>query len=140
MFSEIFHVKLNTNSSSSTSVYAVQNNIGLAVEGLFSVGLLSLVTTSLAGALFSGFPFRSAFSSVIRLNFDILQTFSKWFRSRLSSKKLQWLWIGTVTFFGVALGVAVAYAAFKSIKFILLFFPGAIPIAYSAQHEVVHKP
>ena len=61
---------------------------------------------------------------------------SGWF----SSKRLQWLWIGTVAFFGVAVSAAVGYAALKSIKFILLFFPASVPLAYSVQHEVSHKP
>jgi hypothetical protein len=90
--------------------------------------------TSLGGAFVSGCPFRSAFSSVIRFVFEILQTLSK----RLSwgcpsSKKLRWLWIAS--------DAAVAYATLISgTWFSLFFFPAAIPIAYSAQQEVVHKP
>ena len=39
--------------------------------------VVSLVAASLGGALFSGCPFRSAFSIAIRVILEILQTFSK---------------------------------------------------------------
>ena len=138
--------KLNTKSSPSTSVYAVQNTIGLVVEGLFIVGLLSLVSSSLLGAIFSGCPFRSAFSDAIRRFLETFQKISKPIEEYLSSekakrkKRLQWLWIGTLAFLWVASSVAVGYAALKSIKFVVLFNPGSIAIAYSAQLEAPHTP
>ena len=60
-----YFISLNTKSSPGMSVYAVQNTIGLVVEGLFIVGLLSLVSSSLLGAIFSGCPFHSTFSDAI---------------------------------------------------------------------------
>ena len=86
--------KLNTNTSPSTSIYAIQNNIiltmiaelgeiddtsfviglavdkiGVAVQVLLSVGVVFIGFTSLGGAFVSGCPFRSAFSDVIQLIF-----------------------------------------------------------------------
>ena len=102
--------------------------------------------TSLGGAFVSGCPFRSVFSSVIRHIFEKLQTLSKPLRwilcGCLSSKRLQWLWIIFFTSFWVALGpVITAYTAFSTgTWFSVIFFPAAIPIAYSAQQEAFHKP
>ena len=98
--------------------------------------------SSLGGAFVPGCPFRSAFSGVIRLIFEILQTLSKWIHcgSRLS-KILRWLWIGTLTLLWFASNVGVAYATLNSGSwFCLFFFPASVPIAYAAQQEVVHKP
>ena len=97
--------------------------------------------TSLGGAFVSGCPFRSVFSSVIRLIFEILQALSKRIPyGCFSSKRLRRLWIGTLTFLWVASDTAVAYATFRlGTWFSLFFFPAAIPVAYSAQQEVVHK-
>ena len=98
--------------------------------------------TALGGAFFPGCPFRSAFSGVIRLIFDILQTLSKWihFGCRLS-KKLRRLWIGTLIVLWFASNVWVVYATFNSgYWFGLFFFPTSVPIVYSAQQEVVQKP
>ena len=135
-------VKLNTNSSPSKSVYAVQHNIGHAIGALLSVAVMFLGFTSLGGAFVSGCPFRSAFSGVIRFIFEILQALSKRIPCGcLSSKWFRWLWIGTLTFLWVASDAAVAYATtISGTWFSLFFIPAAIPIAYSAQQEVVHKP
>ena len=136
-------VKFNsTNASPSTSVYAVQDNIGHAIGALLSLGVMFLGFTSLGGAFVSGCPFRSAFSSVIRFVFEILQTLSKRISCGcLLSKKLRWLWIGILTVLWIASDAAVAYATLISgTWFSLFFFPAAIPIAYSAQQKVVHKP
>ena len=145
MFSKTFMPSLdnlNTNSSSSTSVYAVQNYIGHAIGDLLSVAVMFLGVTSLGGAFVSGCPFRSAFSGVIRLTFDFLQTLSQRIhRACLSSKRLQWLWIGIFTLLWVASTAVVAYAGIISGPWFLLFFiPAVIPIAYSARQEVAHKP
>ena len=96
---------------------------------------------SLGGAFISGCPFRSPFSNLIRLIFEILHTVSNWILCGcLSSKRLPWLWIGTIIFFWFALNTAVAYATLISGTWSSLFlFPAAIPLAYSAQHEVVRK-
>jgi hypothetical protein len=135
-------VKLNTNTSPSTSVYSVQDNIGHVIGALLSLGVMFLGFTSLGGAFVPGCPFRSAFSGVIRFIFEKLQTLSKRISCGcLSSKKLRWLWIGILTLLWVASDAAVAYATLISgTWFSLFFFPAAIPIAYSTQQEVVHKP
>ena len=134
--------KFNTNTSSSLSIDAAQPNIGHAIGALLSVAVMFLGFTSLGGAFVSGCPFRSAFSGVIRLIFEILQTLSKWIHcGRRLSKRLRWLWIGTLTVLWFASNAAVAYATLISgTWFSLFFFPASIPIAYSAQQEVVHKP
>ena len=130
-------VKLNTNSNPSASVYPVQKNIALTIEGLFIVGMLSLGFTSAAGALFPGCPFRSAFSSVIE-NF---QTLSKRTPCRyLATKRLRWLWIAILIIFWIASSAAVAYTSLKFNKFFLLLSPSIVPLVYSAQQEVVHRP
>ena len=121
-------VKLNTNTSPSASIFAIQdsffraifdigletddfsfsiNNIGLAVEIFLSVGVMFVGFTSLGGAFISGCPFRSAFSDVIRLIFEKLQTLSNRITCGcFSSKRLRWLWIGTFTILWVASGAA----------------------------------
>ena len=98
---------------------------------------------SLGGAFVPGCPFRSAFSSVIRLIFEILQTLSKRIPcGYLSSKRLRWLWIGTLTVLWVVSDAVVAYGTLilSGTWFFLLIFLLAIPIAYSAQQEGAHKP
>ena len=134
--------KLNTNTSPSTSINAAQPNIGHAIGALLSVAVMFLGFTSLGGAFVSGCPFRSAFSGVIRLIFEILQMVSNWINCGCSlSKKLRWLWIATLTLLWFGSNAAVAYATLiSSTWFSLFFFPASIPIAYSAQQEVVHKP
>ena len=117
-----------------------------AVEALLNGGMMFLGFTSLGGAFIRGCPFRSAFSDVIRLIFENLQTLLKRIdiTSRdgcFSSKRFRCLWIGTLTLFGVAADAAIVYATMNSgTWFSLFFFPAAIPIAYSAQKEAVHKP
>ena len=144
-------VKLNTNTSPSMSIIGIQERVaqesvtGHAVGALLSLGVMFLGFTSLGGAFFPGCPFRSAFSGVIRFVFAKLQTLSKRILCGChSSKWLRRLWIGTLTFLWVATNVAVTYATFISNTwlswFSLFFFPAAIPIAYSAQQEAVHKP
>ena len=141
--------KLNTNSNPSVSVLAVQSIIGFIIAALLNVGAMFLGFTSLGGAFVSGCPFRSVFSSVIRHIFEKLQTLSKplWWILRglgcLSSKRLQWMWIMLFTSFWVALigPLITATTAFSTgTWFSVFFFPAAIPIAYSAQQEAVHKP
>ena len=124
MFSEIYHFtsgyKLNTNSNSSTSVYAVQTKIGLTIEGFFNIGLFSIVSASAAGALFPGCPFRSALSEVMIF---ILETFLKLSKQipcgYLSTKRLRWLQIAILLIVWAASDAAAAYAALKYNKFFL---------------------
>jgi hypothetical protein len=160
-------VKLNTNASPSTSIFAVQKKvncaildlglgmdnldpaqsiekIGFTIQVLHSVGVIFLAFISLFGAFIPGCPFRSAISDGFRLIFENLGTLSKritfgWF----SSKRLRWLWIGALTLLGFAAGtaLAVAYNTFSFGAWLnLFFFPAAIPIVFLAQQEVVHKP
>ena len=132
-------VNLNTNTSPSISVLAVQASIGHAIGALLGLGMLFLFSTSIFAAFVSGCPFRFAFSDVVRLIFEKLQTISKWIScERL--RWLRWLWIGTLTFLWVASIAAVAYATtIAPIWLIAFFLPAAISIAYSTQHETVHK-
>ena len=166
MFSEIFHVfldsvKLNTNTSPSTSLdsilesfilnnnqtmafdgFMTVDNTGIVTEGLLAVGMMFLGFTSLGGAFVPGCPFRSAFSGVIRLIFEILQKLIERITCGcFSSKRLRWLWIGTLALLGVAADAALVYVTVKSRTWSsLFFFPAAIPISYSAQRKAVHKP
>ena len=135
-------VKLHTNASPSKSVAAVQEYIGFTIGALLNGGVMFLGFTSLGGAFVSGCPFRSAFSVVIRFIFEKFQTFSKQIQCAcFSSKRLRWLWIGILTSLWIASDVAVAYATLISGNWFSLFFiPAAIPIAFSAQQEVVRKP
>ena len=104
--------------------------------------------TSLGGAFVSGCPFRSAFSDVIRLIFENIQTLLKRIDitsrcGRFSLKRLRFLWIGTLALLGVVADAAIAYATMESrtwSQFSFFFLQAAFPIAYSAQQEGVHKP
>ena len=119
-------------------------NTGIVTEGLLAVGMMFLGFTSLGGAFVPGCPFRSAFSGVIRLIFEILQKLIERITCGcFSSKRLRWLWIGTLALLGVAADAALVYVTVKSRTWSSLFqvfFPAAIPISYSAQRKAVHKP
>ena len=83
-------LRIGANSSFSTSIHAVQENIGNAIGALLSLAVMFLGFTSLGGAFVSGCPFRSAFSGVIRLIFENLQAPRKWItRGGFSSKSLR---------------------------------------------------
>ena len=128
-------VKLNTITCPSKSVYTVQIYIAGSVGVLLNAGVMFLGFTSLGGAFVSGCPFRSAFSDVIRLIFELFQTLSKWISCGYPSWR--WLRFGIYT----SVSVAAAYATYISdTLFSLFFIPAAIPIAHSSQQEVVHKP
>ena len=136
-------VKSNTNSSTSTSVYAVKTNIGLIIasEGFFIIGLFSIVSASAAGALFPGCPFRSALSDVMKFILKIFLKLSKRIPCGcLSTKTLRLLQIAILIFFWAASTAATAYAFLKYNKFYLFWFPGSVPLVYAAQQEVDHKP
>ena len=105
--------KLNTDSSLSISAQAAQDDIGHAIGDLLCVALMFFGATSLVGAFISGCPFRSVFSGVIRLIFEILQTLSKQIHYH-SSKSLRWVRIITLTVLWIASSAAVAYATFIS--------------------------
>ena len=66
-------VKLNTNTSPSTSVSAVQKYIGFTTGALFNVGMTFLGFTFLGGAFLSGCPFHSPFSSIIQSIFGFFE-------------------------------------------------------------------
>ena len=135
-----FPVNLNTNTSPSISILAVQATIGHAIGALLGLGLLFLFSTSVVAAFVSGCPFHFAFSDVARFSFEKLQTISKW----ISCEKFRWfrwLWTGTLTVLWVASIAAVAYATTLAPIWLTAFFvPATISIAYSTQHETVHKP
>ena len=135
-------IKLNTDTSPSLSVLSVQPGIATTIGILLSLGLLFLVFTSLVAAFVFGCPFRSAFSSIIRLIFRTLQTLLKEIPCGcLSSKRLRCLWIGILTFLWVASVAFVALNSFFSPTwFPLLFLLAGISIAYSTEQETVHKP
>ena len=71
-------VKLNTNSSSSMSISALQDIIGVTVGALLNVGMLFLGFTTLGGAIVFGCPFRSAFSSVVGFIYEKPPKLLKW--------------------------------------------------------------
>ena len=131
-------VKLNTNTSPSTSVWAVQATIGHAIGALLSLGVFFLDFTSLGAAFVSGCPFRSPFSAFIRFVFEKLKALSQRIpREYLSSERLRWLWIAL----WVASDAVVGYATtISGTWFALFFLPATVPIAYSALQEVDHKP
>ena len=145
MFSGIYFpsspVKLNTDTSLSKSVGAVQKSLSYAVGSLLSLGLMFVVFTSLGAAFVSGCPFRSPFSGVIRFIFRTLRTLSKQIPCGcLSSKRFRWLWFGTPVILWIASEMA-AYATSDSGPLLMLFlFIASVPIAYSAQQEALHKP
>ena len=59
-------VKLvDTNTSPSLSIFAVETNLGSVIGTLLSIGLMFLGFTSLGAAFFPGCPFRSAFSELM---------------------------------------------------------------------------
>ena len=95
-------VKLvDTNTSPSLSIFAVETNLGSVIGTLLSIGLMFLGFTSLGAAFVPGCPFRSAFSELMLFIFEKLQALSKWIlglksrclSSSKSSKWLRWLWI-----------------------------------------------
>ena len=142
-------VKLvDTNTSSSLSIFAVETNLGSVIGTLLSIGLMFLGFTSLGAAFVPGCPFRSAFSELMLFIFEKLQALSKWIlglcrclSSSKSSEWLRWLWIGILTIFWLASDAAVAYATLKdSTWFSLFFFSSTIPIAYVSQLELAYKP
>ena len=136
-----FSVRLNTNTSPSKSVLEVQVSLGYAIGALLSLGLMFVAFTSLGAAFVTGCPFRSPFSDVIRFIFENLRTLSKripW--GCLSSERLRWLWIATLIVLWLAADTA-AYATRSTGRwFPLLLFLACLPVAYSTQHEAVHKP
>ena len=90
-------IKLNTDTSPSISVWAIQESIALVIGALLSLGVFFLDFTSLGAAFVSGCPFRSPFSEsdVIRFVFENLQAISKWTPCEwLSLKRLRRLWSG----------------------------------------------
>ena len=132
-------VKLDTNTNLSTSVWAVEINIG-SIIGVLSVGVMFLGFTSLAAAFVPGCPFRSPFSDVIRFIFEILRGLSK----RIPCERLRWLrWLrnAILAVLWLGSGIAVAYASLRASSWFSLFFISVtIPIAYSTQREAIHKP
>ena len=70
-------VKFNTNTSSGTSVWAVQATIGHTIGALLNLGVFFLDFTSLGAAFVSECPFHSLFTVFIRFIFKILRTLSK---------------------------------------------------------------
>jgi hypothetical protein len=138
-------VKLNTNSSPSTSISAAQDIIGLAVAALLNVGLLFLGFTSLGGAFFPGCPFRSAFSSVIRFVFGKPLTLLKWI---LHGEMNQELWIGILALLTTVPVAAVVFVMSNAAQTTgvgiwssLIFLAAAsFPLAVFAEKKAVHKP
>ena len=133
-------IKLDTNTSLSASVWAVEINIGSFIGALLSAGVMFLGFTSLAAAFVPGCPFRSAFSDVIRFIFEILRRLTRW----IPCERLRWLrWLrnAILAILWLASEAAVAYATLEASSWFSLFFISAtIPIAYSTQREAVHKP
>jgi hypothetical protein len=72
-------VKLNTNTSPSASVYAVQDNIGLAIEVLLSVGVIFLGFTVTVTVYISWWSIRFRSAPYFRVLYNL---FSKSFRSK----------------------------------------------------------
>ena len=138
-------VKLNTNTSSSESVLAVQLGLGYAIGALLSLGLMFVVFTSIGAAFVPGCPFRSPFSGVIKVVIrfisERLQTLSKRIPCGcLSSERLRWLWIATLIILWLAADTA-AYATYNTGRWYpLLLFLAGVPIACSTQLKAVHKP
>ena len=99
--------------------------------------------TSLAAAVLSECPFRSAISDVLQILFE---SFRRLFEGLgLGSGNLSWkarrrLLIGFLAFAWVVLCAAVAYAALKLNKFIIAFTPIGIPVGYSLLQEPDHTP
>ena len=120
------------------SVSAIQNIIGLIVGALLNTGVMFLGFTSLGGALVSGCPFRSAFSSVIRYFFEKAQTL---FKRIVFLSNWDVIVLGS-NFFGfqVLLLQFASQTALTTGTWFSLVFPFAIPIAWSVQREAVHKP
>ena len=128
---------------SSASVGVVEQYISYAVGAILSIGLSALGAISLGAAFIPGCPFRSTFSTAIRLIFESPQTLSKRFLGgRLAQEKIRWLWIGSTTFLWVTLCAVTAYATlFNSNHWIsLVIVPSAFAVVYAAQKEVAHKP
>ena len=91
--------------------------------------------TSLGGAFVPGCPFRFAFSVVIlffRFFSDIIKVDAVRIPARIP-KEMGSIWNLHIS----ATGYATWYSG---VWFTLFFIPAAIPIAYSARQEVVHKP
>ena len=125
----------------SMSVSAIQNVIGLIVGALLNAGVMFLGFTSLGGALVSGCPFRSSFSSIIRHIFEKARTLFK----KIGFLSMNWGIvrgaIGLLFFaFQIVLIVFASETALTTGAWFSLVFPFAIPIAWSAQEEAVHKP
>jgi hypothetical protein len=134
-------VKLNTNTILSTSVLVVQKSLASAFGALLWVGLTFLCFTSLVAALVSGCPFRSGISSFIRLIFEIIRTLLK--RIPFRSHQ-QWPWVEIVIFI-LYPPTTVVFFFFSSSSIRVTWLPGlfilaAIPLAYSMEQEVDHKP
>ena len=133
--------KLNTNTSPSKSVLVVQLSLGYAIGAILSLGLMFVVFTSLGAAFVPGCPFRSPFSDVIRFIFEKFQTLSKRIPCGcLSSERLRWLWISILIILWLASDSAAYATTSTGSWFPLLLFLAGVPIAYSTQHEAVHKP
>jgi hypothetical protein len=153
-------VNLNTKTSPSLSVYAVQVHIGVTIGALLCVGVMFLGFTALGGAFVPGCPFRSGFSGVMEFIFEILSITprcawkwlrwlaSKWVPSKgppsPSQGPIKWIQrpsslitlLCGITF--LAIECAWIYGSSGWIS--LVFFPIAIPIAHLAQQKVDHKP
>ena len=122
------------------SVSAIQNIIGLIVGALFNTGVMFLGFTSLGGALVSGCPFRSAFSSVIRHILEKSLTLIKWIGGFLSVNWRSPALVFFLTFFQSFLITFGYQTALTTGAWFSLFLPAAIPFAWSVQQETVHKP
>ena len=133
--------KLNTNTSLSKSVLAVQLSLGYAIGAVLSLGLMFVVFTSLGAAFVPGCPFRSPFSDIIRFIFEKFQILSKRIPCGcLSSERLRWLWISILIILWLASDTAAYATANTGPWFPLLLFLAGVPVAYSTQHEAIHKP
>jgi len=116
------------------SVSALHDFIGFTIGALLNMSVMFLGFTSLGGAFFSGCPFRSPFSVIMRF---IFKTFLK--RILCRSEKIHALLI-LAGLWGVLGSVVGYYSTYTTgIWSSLFFFPAAIPIAYFAQRNVVHK-
>ena len=117
---------LYTNSNPSLS--AQNDIIGLFTGAFLNVGAMFLSLSSLGGAFVPGCPFRSAFSSVLRFFIGI--PIKRCFPSE--RRWIRWSWIGIC----IILSAAVAYfATFFGIAIYLIFFPIAMPVAYSTLQD-----
>ena len=122
------------------SIFEAQNMIGGIVAVLFNVGLLFLGFTSLGGAIFPGCPFRSTFSSVIRLTFEKPHMFLKWIlHGHLSSEWARILWFGILlsSCFLLAMKPFFPLSTVLSLFFLVIF---GFPLEFLAGWKVVHKP